>query len=527
VYFNDLNTVTIAGDNASTSSYFNSFKLLTLPKRTQDAFICNHTSTSVLCQLAAFNTDHQPFNDEIPVETSLARASNTPAMWQCRKGSELPVALAANGGWQLRSVQNVSSPYIRQAKLLTQAQLFISAISSAGGDGELVDRAVSQALCPTLSSSSTEFNISCDRPNLGVLLRQLVHPIMSETITDSEQDVTLATQVTYICAPNTTGAPLLSLQEGTIGVELQFNITLSHACCCDDAAVNCRTGYADHIARNQDRAKCDGYQRMEFVVIGFAGIAVFVLVLIAERQAADVYEPLILCESITRHPKFIVKDIVFFLNILSPVNLMENRKGSVMVAAIFGTLAALIFTEILQPNGAQFLRAIFWLFLIYPLLLCRSCHERLVGSILGLIYCFFFTFFMWLRLSCRWQAGQHDQALYVLIPAVCCNGFIGWFGFRAFVEARLRWAYSSNGAVDADDGGVRRPRAMTLSDKGTHRQYDHNELVMELLIPKATQLAVEAAEADQASVRKTWWQQIVAWVLSYGLDFREKYNYFR
>jgi hypothetical protein len=68
---------------------------------------------------------------------------------------------------------------------------------------------------------------------------------------------------------------------------------------------------------------------------------------------------------------------------------------------------------------------------------------------------------------------------------------------------------------------------MTLSDKGTHRQYDHNELVMELLIPKATQLAVEAAEADQASVRKTWWQQIVAWVLSYGLDFREKYNYFR
>lgn len=529
VYFNDLNTNTIAGANASTSSYFNSFKLLTFPKRSSDAFMCNTTDMAVLCQLAAFDTNHEPFNNEIPVETTLAKAGNSPNVWECIEG-QVP-----QGGWQLRSVQNVSSPYIRQAKLLTQAQLFITAISSSGGNGALVDRLVSPGLCQELSSSSSEFNLSCDRPNLGVLLRQLVNPIMAETIADSEEDITLATTITYVCNPNITETPAINLTEGTHAsnnqLDLEFNISVAHACCCSDATAACRSGYASHIAELQDREKCDNYQAMEFPVIGFAGIAVFVLVLIAERQAAEIYEPLILCESVTRHPKFILKDALFFLNILSPVNLMENRRGSVVVACIFGTLAALIFTEIVQPNGAQFLRATLWLFLLYPLFLCRSCHERLAGSILGLIYCFFFTFFMWLRLSCRWRAGQHDLALYVLIPAICCNVFIGWFGFRAYKEIRVRlplWRQPKNVSINANEDDeseeMRRPRAMTLTNRGTHRQYDHNELVMELLVPKAKQ---EVHDPVENAKRRTLWQQLVGFVLSYGLDFRQKYNYFR
>jgi len=142
VYFNDLNTATLAGSNASTSSYFNSFKLLTFPKQTSKAFTCNKSHTSVLCQLAAFNVDHEPFNNEIPVETMLARAGNTPSLWQCQKGG-LPTAAYPHGGWVLSTVQNVSSPYIRQAKLLSQAERFIDAISTSNGDGGLVNRAVS------------------------------------------------------------------------------------------------------------------------------------------------------------------------------------------------------------------------------------------------------------------------------------------------------------------------------------------------------------------------------------------------
>eukprot|EP00038_Savillea_parva_P000810 m.98816 g.98816 ORF g.98816 m.98816 type:complete len:1089 (+) comp10280_c0_seq1:404-3670(+) len=534
VYFNDLNTDTIAGTNASTSSYFNSFKMLTFPKRTPDSFTCNGSESTVLCQLAAFDVNHEPFNNEIPVETTLARAGNSPTLWECTTGLANTV-LAPNGGWQLRSVQNVSSPYIRQAKLLKQAELFIDAISTGG---ELVDRFVSSNLCPTLTASSTEFNITCTRPKLGTLLRRLVLPIMDETITDSEEDVRLATTVTYACLPNVRGVPLVNLTEATLpnnashDSSLEFNVTIGHACCCDAATVDCRTGYAEHIALQQDRAKCDDYQALEFQVIGIAGLIVFVLVLVAERRAAETYEPVLLCESVTRHPKYLLKDCFFFLNILSPVNLMENRRGSMVVASIFGTLAALIFTEIVQPNGAQFLRATLWLFLIYPLFLCRSCHERLAGSILGICYCVVFTFFMWLRLSCRWRAGQHDQALYVLIPAICCNCFIGWFAFRAYKEFKSRvHAREEEAATRANsrdsassDMYLRRPRALTLSDQGTHRQYDHNELVMELLVPKSQQL--KDAE-NEVTARKTVWEQLVGLVMSYGRDFRQKYNYFR
>jgi len=361
-------------------------------------------------------------------------------------------------------------------------------------------------------------------------------PIMRETISDSGEVVTLATTVTYGCDPTIMGSPVVNLTEGSRATgmnaaELLFNVSILHACACEDASVKCRTGYAAHIALEQDRAKCDNYEAMEFPVIGITGIVIFVLVLMAERRVAETYQPLILCESLTRHPKFLLKDVAFFLNILSPVNLMENRRGSVVVACIFGTLAALIFTEIVQPNGAQFLRATFWLFLLYPLFLCRSCHDRLSGSVLGLVYCIVFTFFMWLRLSCRWKAQQHDLALYVLIPAVCCNVFIGWFGFRGYQEIRLRYFSGPNGGMPVggingdgdDDFEIRRPRALTLSDQGLHRQYDHNELVRELLVPKAQQ----EQSTDHEGSSKSIWVQVVGFFLSYGRDFRKKYSYFR
>ena len=133
----------------------------------------------------------------MPEETTLARGGNAPGLWTCIKNIT-PGSLYQNGGWQLTSTQNVSSPFIRQAKLLTQANSFISAISSADGDGILVNRLVDSALCEILSNSSKQFNITCQRPNLGVLLRRLVQPIMNETIKDSEDDVTITTTVTYV-----------------------------------------------------------------------------------------------------------------------------------------------------------------------------------------------------------------------------------------------------------------------------------------------------------------------------------------
>jgi hypothetical protein len=51
VFFNDLNTSTVAGANASSSAYFNSFKMTTFPKETSSSFACNGTAASVLCQV--------------------------------------------------------------------------------------------------------------------------------------------------------------------------------------------------------------------------------------------------------------------------------------------------------------------------------------------------------------------------------------------------------------------------------------------------------------------------------------------
>jgi hypothetical protein len=108
-----------------------------------DHFSLSPTLYAFCRQLAAFDIDEKPFNNEVPEEATLARAGNSANLWNCNR--TLPSAFP-HGGWQLSSRQNVSSPFIRQAKLLTQAYSFITAISSADGDGILVDRQVREWL---------------------------------------------------------------------------------------------------------------------------------------------------------------------------------------------------------------------------------------------------------------------------------------------------------------------------------------------------------------------------------------------
>jgi hypothetical protein len=118
-----------------------------------------------------------------------------------------------------------------------------------------------------------------------------------------------------VCDPTLSGDPMVNLTEGTrpiatssIGnltnftgrtIELEFNVSISHRCCCSDATASCRSGYESHIALQRDRAQCDAYNAAEFEWIGFFGVATFVMVLFFERRAMEwwvSHQPLSLVE---------------------------------------------------------------------------------------------------------------------------------------------------------------------------------------------------------------------------------------
>ena len=76
--------------------------------------------------------------------------------------------------------------------------------------------------------------------------------------------------------------------------------------------------------------------------------------------------------------------------------------------------------------------------LVFPFFVLDFSVSQWVGYLLGAVYCVPFTFFMWLQVGCFSLAGRPDSALYSVIPALCCNVFVGWFGYQFYNRMPLR-----------------------------------------------------------------------------------------
>eukprot|EP00041_Stephanoeca_diplocostata_P005251 m.58859 g.58859 ORF g.58859 m.58859 type:complete len:943 (-) comp15657_c0_seq16:1812-4640(-) len=425
--------------------------------------------------------------------------------------------------WLLRYQSQIPTPYIRQTALLNQALDFIEAISYTGAS--YTHDLPSEWLCQKLQESNqSDIDVNCST-RLDVLLRDLVIPIMNETAYHSGRPVIVETEILYACQSGLREEPdvkfsVVNTNQSTHseGSELKvvYRVNITHECCCRNATEDCRAGYIKQHEQDMQREQCDMYQRLEFRVIGYLGIVITLLIWTAERRRTrGDGAPLLACDSFYKHPKFIFKDLFFMFAILSPINFMENRKGSIVVACMFGTLSALIFREIINPTGSQFVGATLWLFLLYPMFLCHSCSDKMAGSLCGSVYCTVFTFFMWMQLSCRSSAGQHDLAIYSLVPALCCNIFIGWFGYVLY--ERIKKARQRRRG---------RPRSATLSNL-----YNHQNMVTELLIPARVKQA-EDDKANSTGQREPKWvtralRATSQLLLGNILDWRRTYMYFK
>ena len=195
---------------------------------------------------------------------------------------------------------------------------------------------------------------------------------------------------------------------------------MAHECACSNASVlgntdhtrECQIGFGLHKEQLSVEAQCATLEATQKTVLQYLALAVTVVIWGIEWWVSGrVWE----CEAVTRHPTYIFKvrvyplvlhpciapvplhpcpciaplhctltslhptyafkDVFFMLGIISPINFMENRKGSLVVACMFGALAALIFREVLAPTGETFIDATVYLALLYPMFICRACHH--------------------------------------------------------------------------------------------------------------------------------------------------------
>lgn len=55
----------------------------------------------------------------------------------------------------------------------------------------------------------------------------------------------------------------------------------------------------------------------------------------------------------------------FVWSLIPPMNFMENRKGSFVVASMYGALVAMIFLELVNPTKDSWINAMLWVGYVY------------------------------------------------------------------------------------------------------------------------------------------------------------------
>eukprot|EP00040_Diaphanoeca_grandis_P015948 m.81997 g.81997 ORF g.81997 m.81997 type:complete len:983 (+) comp25477_c2_seq1:183-3131(+) len=454
------------------------------------SFMCNGTNATV-CQLGTFvnKTAATKYETSKPLGTVAQTVIGDKFGW------DLNCTVNSDDQWTItqKATNQSISPYTQQNVLLKQVKEILDAISSINAVF-LGDKQVD--LCDTLGLNSS----ACDN---GELLDRATLPIIEALVTSSAKTITVESKLVYSCAYEIKAAPDISFAVTNKSGTFSLEVGIGHRCCCKNATQYCAEAYPQKRDELKYQQKCEYYHDLQLTVLGYMAAVVTLVIWATEWKSKSPIDRAC-CESITKHPKYIVKDAFFMFGIISPINFMENRNGSLVVACMFGSLAALIFKEIMNPNGQTFSMATGYLLLLYPLFICRACKNKKLGSAMGAIYCVPFAFFMWLDVGCRIPANQPAHALYALIPAMCCNVFIGWFGFRFYKRLACMMTTGS------------RPRSSTK--RSIWANYDHRAIVAGLFLKTTKERS--PSQVLRPTFLHRWWYRNVT-------DWRKAFQHFR
>lgn len=297
-------------------------------------------------------------------------------------------------------------------------------------------------------NATTEQDLARGRQSLQGLLGTVIQPLINATARDAYRATNITTSVTYVCdewrgdASNRTSIEYRYCSsdsssskcghsglppETEPGSHVWIKVTIRHACACQGASEQCRIDYTS-LRDNVGRAdRCDKWRDERLVVLGMAALAVTLLVWLSERWELRLIRPSF---SLPSSPTSALKDTFCCFSLVPPINFMENRKGSLVVATMFGCLASLIFRQIVAPTQKSLLESFGWLALMYPVFICQACSARLLGAALGATYCAMLAVFLWHDVECNIRADRGNMGALMVVPGVCFSVFVFWYCMR-------------------------------------------------------------------------------------------------
>eukprot|EP00051_Salpingoeca_urceolata_P001945 m.45424 g.45424 ORF g.45424 m.45424 type:complete len:957 (-) comp11780_c0_seq1:164-3034(-) len=287
----------------------------------------------------------------------------------------------------------------------------------------MLNSTITRKLCQSLEAlnifSSTFLDCS-NPPELKSIVNAVV-PLL-HALGQSTETQTL-TSVSFHCDPNVEEKPKL-VANGNLPQMSHANLTaygleLHHACACANATDDCMKLPAARAAKNRART-CATYNQYGLYYATVASVAVVVLVLCVEtclqcRRARDVR---------SRWGQF----CCCCVTMLSPVELLEDRRVSIVTASIFAAMSGLIAVGLWHSgaSGAGYLACI----VFYPLFICKRSSYPLLGSVLGLIHAACLTAWLSLVLICFGQAREVEAVFLQVIPVVFLLVVVGFYARR-------------------------------------------------------------------------------------------------
>eukprot|EP00729_Bicosta_minor_P008931 gene8931-35410_t len=326
--------------------------------------------------------------------------------------------------WSVAQIHRQLVSKRQEAVLLEETTALLQALEAMASSDE---GKLSREVCDVLVASNA-FNadwLQCGTKNkagqsnqtFAGLLKAVIAPTVAQASDEANETRVVQMKTKYICDWKETGVPkatsaitdLTGTGPGKCWDEAgttkctQIDIEVSHACCCrynpafDDSIDDqgdydsknfhtCFANYSALQANDHTKDKCDDYRNKEKVYLMFAAIPVILLLWISERWEQRHQKTLF----VSANSWF--SDLVCMFGLIPPLNFMENRKGSIIVSCFLGTLASLIFREVAIPTRQGFQGALYWLFLLYPMFICRTATNKKLGSFLGVCYCVMFAY---------------------------------------------------------------------------------------------------------------------------------------
>ena len=288
--------------------------------------------------------------------------------------------------------------------------------------------------CQTMHVLTLATNLTQPKTFAG-LLKAVIQPAVEQTSDEANETRVVQMKTKYICDWNNVGVPQSTSRitdltgrgpkkcwyESDADKCTQIDIEVSHACCChydpslDNITAdqknlgsgsfhNCFANYSYYSSNDRTKDKCDYNRKHEKKWLAFAAGPVILVLWLSERWEQRHSRAF----SISQETWF--SDVACMFGLIPPLNFMENRKGSIIVSCFFGTLASLIFREVAIPTKEGFAGALYWLFLLYPMFICRTATNKKLGSFVGICYCVMFAYLLSFQLVCNFMVSVKSTA---------------------------------------------------------------------------------------------------------------------